>query len=66
MATCPFCNDTGSVSTYWGEVYHPNWGSIRVDGEHFDPTADCPGGIFYGGSSHKACRCRVAVSKGGE
>lgn len=57
--TCkPGCRD-GVVSTYWGSLVHPMYGSMKIDGEHVDPRTDCPGAEFFGGSSHMACGCRV-------
>ena len=52
----------GVLSTYWGEVFHPMYGRIKVDGEHRWPLHDCPGGTFYGGSGHQRCPCLGPVS----
>lgn len=52
----PACRN-GSVSTYWGTLVHPMYGSMKINGEHDDPRIDCPGAQFYGGSGHQACGC---------
>ncbi len=54
-ADCPLCFGTGVQSTYWGEIVHPMYGRMEVNGEHRWPLEDVPGGQFFGGSAHQRC-----------
>lgn len=58
---CEMCEGTGVETTYWGGVFSRP-GVTQVNGEKHDPTRDCPGGTFFGGTS--AQRCSVCHGSG--
>ena len=64
MVACQTCDGGGVESTYTGEVIHPMYGKMKVEGEKRWPLLDLPGGRLFGGSvSHQ---CRSCKGKGGQ